>query len=196
MILIIDNYDSFVYNLYQNVAQYNPDVRVIRNDQITLAEIAKLAPQGIILSPGPGRPENAGICVELIKQFSGKIPLLGVCLGHQAMAIAFGGKVISANEIVHGKSVPVFHYRQNLYSKMPLPFAAARYHSLVVSRADLPEEFLVEAETTDGLIMGMRHRTHLTFGVQFHPESILTPDGGIFLKEFVQLAAQAAIVPA
>lgn len=196
MILLIDNYDSFVYNLYQNVAQYDADVRVVRNDQITLAEIAKLSPQGIILSPGPGRPEDAGICVELIKQFSGKVPLLGVCLGHQAMAVAFGGKVISANEIVHGKSVPVFHYRQNLYSKMPLPFAAARYHSLIVSRADLPEAFIVEAETTDGLIMGMRHRTHLTFGVQFHPESILTPDGSIMLKEFVNLTKQTAAVSA
>lgn len=187
MILIIDNYDSFVYNLYQYVAQLHPDVKVVRNDKISLAEIEKLQPKGIILSPGPGRPEDAGICIELIKKFSGTVPLLGVCLGHQAMSIAFGGKVVAASEIVHGKPVPVFHYRQHLYRNVPLPFSAGRYHSLVVAKENLPAELVIEAETTDGMIMGMRHREHKTFGVQFHPESILTPEGNLLLKEFVNL---------
>ncbi len=186
MILIIDNYDSFVYNLYQVIASLT-EVRVIRNDCITLAEIEALKPKGIILSPGPGRPENAGICVDLIRHFSGKMPLLGVCLGHQAMAIAFGGKVISAGEIVHGKPETIFHHRRNIYQKMPLPFVAGRYHSLIVARDDLPDIFTIDAETKDGLIMGMRHRTHATFGVQFHPESILTPEGNKLLAEFCEI---------
>lgn len=187
MILLIDNYDSFVFNLYQYVAQLYPEIKVVRNDKITLEEIAQLQPKGTILSPGPGRPEDAGICVDLIRKFSGTIPLLGVCLGHQAMAIAFGGQVISASHIVHGKSVPVFHYSQHLYRNLPLPFTAGRYHSLVVAKENLPAELVVEAETTDGFIMGMRHRDHKTFGVQFHPESILTPEGKILLKEFVEI---------
>jgi anthranilate synthase component II len=186
MIVIIDNYDSFVQNLYQQVAQFD-QVSVFRNDQITLKEIADLRPQGIILSPGPGRPEDAGICVPVIKEFSAKIPILGVCLGHQALGLAFGGKVISADKIIHGKPATIFHYRQCLYRNMPLPFVAGRYHSLIVARENLPSELVIEAETPDGLIMGMRHREHLAFGVQFHPESILTPQGNIFLKEFVDL---------
>ncbi len=188
MILLIDNYDSFVYNLYQYIAELGIELRVVRNDQISLEEIEALKPQGIILSPGPGRPEDAGICVDLIRQFSGKIPILGVCLGHQAMAVAFGGQVISANEIIHGKSSQIFHYRQQLYKNMPLPFQAGRYHSLMVAKENLPAELMIEAETSNGLIMGMRHREHASFGVQFHPESILTPEGKIYLQEFAQLA--------
>ncbi len=186
MILLIDNYDSFTQNLYQQLAQFEKVV-VFRNDQLTLEEIAVMQPKGIVISPGPGRPEDAGICIPLIQQFSGQIPILGVCLGHQALAIAYGGKVISAPEIVHGKDAAVFHYRQHLYRQMPLPFMAARYHSLLVERENLPKELLVEAETADGLIMGVRHQYYLTFGVQFHPESVLTPQGNILLHEFVKL---------
>ncbi|HVV67853.1 MAG TPA: aminodeoxychorismate/anthranilate synthase component II [Gammaproteobacteria bacterium] len=186
MILLIDNYDSFTQNLYQALASFEK-VSVFRNDKITLEEITLMQPTGIVLSPGPGRPEDAGICVALIQRFSGQIPILGVCLGHQALAIALGGQVIGAEEIVHGKAAAVFHYRQHLYQQMPLPFMAARYHSLVVSRENLPAELLVEAETADGLIMGMRHAYHPTFGVQFHPESVLTPEGNVLLQEFVKL---------
>lgn len=192
MILIIDNYDSFVYNLYQLVAPTIDRVDVVRNDQITLAEIAAMQPQGIIISPGPGRPENAGICVDLIQKFSGKIPILGVCLGHQALGFAFGGNVVSAGEIVHGKPETIFHYRQHLYRNMPLPFTAGRYHSLIVARENLPAEFIIEAETMDGLIMGMRHKEHPTFGVQFHPESVLTPDGDKLLNAFSELVQAGA----
>jgi len=187
MILIIDNYDSFVYNLFQRVAPLtDKEVRVLRNDAITVDDIAKLNPTHIILSPGPGRPEDAGICVETIRQLSGKIPLLGVCLGHQAMGIAFGGSVISAGEIVHGKPEEIFHYQKALYREMPLPFMAARYHSLMVARENLPDVFLIEAENKNSMIMGMRHKTHPTFGVQFHPESILTPEGDRLLQAFVE----------
>ncbi len=187
MITIIDNYDSFTYNLYQVVACQHPNVTIIRNDQLKLNELIALQPSGIILSPGPGRPEQAGICVDLINHFSGRLPILGVCLGHQAIAHAFGGSVINAREIVHGKKNYVFHNQQNLYQHMPLPFAAARYHSLIVDQTRIPAALEIEAQTPDGLIMGIRHKTHPTFGVQFHPESILTEQGQIFLKNFVKL---------
>lgn len=185
MILIIDNYDSFTYNLYQAVAQLYSQVKVVRNDQITLSEIYQLAPQGVILSPGPGRPENAGICIELIQNYEPHIPMLGVCLGHQAMTIAFGGKVIQAPEIVHGKPECIFHQRKGLYQHLPLPFQAARYHSLMADPQRLPKNFVVEAVNAEGLIMGMRHIERPMYGVQFHPESILTPAGEILLKNFV-----------
>lgn len=187
MIIIIDNYDSFTYNLYQSIAQINPDVKVVRNDKITLAEIKALQPKGIILSPGPGRPEDAGICIELICSLDPEIPILGVCLGHQAIAMAFGGRVISAGEIVHGKSDTIFHVRKDIYKNMPLPFQAGRYHSLMVDADSLPEELLITAENGDDLIMGMRHVSKPIYGVQFHPESILTPEGNQLLKNFVEL---------
>lgn len=187
MILIIDNYDSFVFNLYQQVAQIVDKVTIVRNDKITLEEIDALKPQNIIISPGPGRPEDAGICVELIRRFSGKIPIFGVCLGHQAIAVAFGGKVVAADTIVHGKPENIFHYQQQLYRNMPLPFVAGRYHSLVVARDELPTDLIVEAQSANGLIMGMRHKYHPTFGVQFHPESILTPQGTTLLTAFCRL---------
>lgn len=187
MILLIDNYDSFTYNLYQYLLLADTPVTVIRNDQMSIEDIAAMAPQGIVLSPGPGRPEEAGISIPVIQHFSGKIPLLGVCLGHQAMAIAFGGKVIQSNEIIHGKAALVFHHRKLLYKGLPLPFKAGRYHSLVVEKSTLPSELIIEAETADGLIMGMRHQEHPCFGVQFHPESVLSECGELFIKNFVEL---------
>lgn len=186
MIVIIDNYDSFTYNLYQMVAKYTP-VQVIRNDAITVEEIEKLGPKGIILSPGPGMPKDAGICIELIEKLSGKVPILGVCLGHQAMAEAFGGDVILAGEVIHGKPASIFHNRQDLFQTMPLPFEAGRYHSLIVERETLPKCFLIEAETESGEIMGMKHVEHLTYGLQFHPESILTPDGEKMIEAFLKV---------
>jgi anthranilate synthase/aminodeoxychorismate synthase-like glutamine amidotransferase len=192
MILLIDNYDSFTYNLYQAIAPLVDEMQVIRNDKITLQEIEKLKPAGIILSPGPGRPEDAGICVDLIKKFAPTIPLFGVCLGHQAMAHAFGGKVIQCGEIVHGKKTSVFHNRQGIYADMPLPFAAGRYHSLIVDKASLPEMLMIEAENSEGIIMGMRHCEFPVYGVQFHPESILTPEGNLLIKRFLKITEPRA----
>ena len=155
MILIIDNYDSFTYNLYQFIAQRLDDVQVVRNDKITIDEMKKLKPKGIVLSPGPGKPENAGICVELVKVLLGEVPILGVCLGHQAIAAAFGGNIIHAEEIVHGKKTVVFHNRSGIYKDVPLPFEAARYHSLMVDRHTLPPVLKVEAENGEGMLMGI-----------------------------------------
>ncbi len=186
MILIIDNYDSFTYNLYQSVAQLHADVRVMRNDKITVADIKALQPAGIILSPGPGRPEAAGICVELINALEANTPLLGVCLGHQAITVAFGGNVIQAPEIMHGKQDLIFHHRQGIYQQLPLPFQAGRYHSLIADRATLPATLLIEAENAAGTIMGICHAQRPIYGIQFHPESILTPQGDQLLRNFVQ----------
>ncbi len=204
MILLIDNYDSFTYNLYQAVAELldNPltvshegrgefeNILVVRNDKITIEEIKKLKPSGIILSPGPGRPENAGICLELIRSLDSSTPLLGVCLGLQAITMAFGGKVIGAPEIVHGKSDLIFHNRKGIYQNLPLPFEAGRYHSLIADRASLPSSLIIEAENSAGLVMGLRHETLPIYGVQFHPESILTPKGNDLLKNFVEMCTQ------
>lgn len=185
MIIIIDNYDSFTHNLYQSIAQHL-DVQVIRNDKMSVKDLQALRPDGIILSPGPGRPEAAGICIELI-QATIQTPLLGVCLGHQAITVAFGGKVIGAPEIVHGKQDQIYHQNKNLFEGLPLPFAAGRYHSLVAERESLPAELEIEAETGDGLIMALKHATRPLYGVQFHPESILTPAGNILLQNFINL---------
>ncbi len=191
MILLIDNYDSFTYNLYQKLAELGAKVQVVRNDKITLTEIKDLNPSGIVLSPGPGRPEDAGICVELIRDFidqeNASIPLLGVCLGHQAIGIALQGKVVQADDIFHGKSDLIFHQGKGLYQKLPLPFKAARYHSLVVDKVSLPPELSIEAENGQGIVMGMRHKTLPIYGVQFHPESLLTPQGNQLLQAFVTL---------
>ncbi len=187
MLLIIDNYDSFTYNLYQAFAAIGLDVRVVKNDQITLEEIRNLNPQGIVLSPGPGRPEDAGVCMDVIRAFAGKTPLLGVCLGHQAIGVAFGAQVSRAPEIVHGKESLIFHSRKNLFKGMPLPFKAGRYHSLRVENP--PEKFTVDAETPEGLIMGMHHQQLPVFGIQFHPESILTPEGNLILQNFAEVCS-------
>ena len=184
MIIIIDNYDSFTYNLYQLVAKYT-HVRVIRNDAMSVEEIEGLKPEGMIISPGPGIPKDAGICVELFQNLKGRVPILGVCLGHQALAEAFGGKVIHAGTVIHGKPATVFHSRKNLFESMPLPFQAGRYHSLIVERESLPKTFLIEAETKSGAVMAIKHVEHPYYGLQFHPESILTPEGEKLVTAFL-----------
>lgn len=190
MILLIDNYDSFTYNLYQTLAMLQQEVHVVRNDQISLADISRLPIQGIVLSPGPGRPEDAGICIELIQTLGSSIPILGVCLGHQAIGAAFGGQVMRANEVLHGKESPIFHFRGPLFKNVSLPFSAGRYHSLIVDNEQLPEILKVEAEDPAGHIMALSHRVHPIYGVQFHPESILTPDGTQIITNFIGLCQQ------
>src|SRR5580693_4701338 len=173
MILLLDNYDSFTYNLAQYLGQLGEKLEVHRNDQITLDQIAEKKPQRIVISPGPGTPEDSGICVDVIKRFAGKMPILGVCLGHQAIGYAFGAKVIRAPEIMHGKTSRMHHDGKTFFRKLPQDFVATRYHSLIVERKSLPRELEISAETSDGLIMGLRHRRMLVEGVQFHPESVL-----------------------
>lgn len=185
MIVIIDNYDSFTYNLYQSIAVRYPHVKVFRNDKISVAEIKKLNPSGIILSPGPGRPEDAGICVELVQELAPTTPILGVCLGHQAIAAAFGGNIIKADEIMHGKASHILHFRENLFSNMPLPFKAGRYHSLIVDKKTLPRQLTINAENEDGIIMSIKHKQYDCYGIQFHPESILTPNGNHLIDNFL-----------
>lgn len=197
MLLIIDNYDSFTYNLYQAIAACDVKVCVIRNDTVTLNTITSLQPQGIILSPGPGRPEAAGICVDLIRALvageMAQIPLLGVCLGHQALTVALGGRVVQAAEIFHGKEDLIFHQHTGLYQKLSSPFKAGRYHSLIAERETLPSTLIIEAENQQQLIMGVRHHELPLYGVQFHPESILTPEGPKLLQAFVTTCLKAAM---
>jgi anthranilate synthase/aminodeoxychorismate synthase-like glutamine amidotransferase len=192
MILLIDNYDSFTYNLVQALASQGADVRVFRNDQISVADAARLAPEGVVISPGPCTPKEAGISVELIRALSGKLPILGVCLGHQSIGAAFGATVASAGRIMHGKTSMVTHEPSDLYRGMRNPFAAGRYHSLAVMREGLPAELVVDATSDDGEIMGMHHREHPTFGVQFHPESVLTPEGKRLLRNFLHIVEKRA----
>jgi anthranilate synthase component 2 len=183
---MIDNYDSFTYNLVQYFGELGEDVRVFRNDQITLAEIAGLKPDRIVVSPGPCSPAEAGISVAAIKEFAGKIPILGVCLGHQSIGAAFGGKIVHAKQLMHGKISPIHHRDIGVFRGLPEPFVATRYHSLAIERASLPACLEVTAETDDGEIMGVRHRELAVEGVQFHPESILTQHGHALLKNFLQ----------
>ena len=187
MILMIDNYDSFTYNLVQYLQMLGAEVKVFRNDEIGIDEVEALNPSGIVISPGPCRPESAGISIALIQAFSGKTPILGVCLGHQAIASAFGGKVISAKHLMHGKTSTVSTDGKSLFKGIPSPFQAMRYHSLAVSREHLPDCLQVTAEAEDNEIMGIRHREHLTEGIQFHPESIMTPVGKRLLRNFLNL---------
>jgi len=187
MILLLDNYDSFTYNLAQFLGQLGEKLEVRRNDQITVDEVVRLAPERIVISPGPGIPQRAGITVELIRRFAGEIPILGVCLGHQAIGHAFGGRVVRAPEILHGKTSEIHHDGKTIFRKLPKPFTATRYHSLVVARKGLPRELEVSAETADGTIMGLRHRKLRVEGVQFHPESILTDAGMQLLQNFLCL---------
>jgi len=185
MILLIDNYDSFTYNLAQFLGQLGETLEVRRYDQITVEEIAAKKPERIVISPGPGVPENAGICIDVIKKFAGQMPILGVCLGHQAIGQAFGGKVIRAPEIMHGKTSRIHHDQKTIFRRLPQDFVATRYHSLIVERKSLPRELEISAETEDGLIMGLRHPKLHVEGVQFHPESVLTEVGIEMLRNFV-----------
>jgi anthranilate synthase component II len=185
MLLMIDNYDSFTYNLVQYFGELGEDVRVFRNDEISLDQIEALSPDRICISPGPCTPNEAGVSLGVFERFSGHVPILGVCLGHQALGQAFGGKVVRAKTLMHGKTSPIAHTGAGVFAGMPTPFAAARYHSLAVERASLPACLEVTAWTVDGEIMGLRHRTLPVEGVQFHPESIATEHGHAMLRNFL-----------
>lgn len=187
MLLMIDNYDSFTYNLVQYFGELGEDVVVYRNDKISIEEMVALKPHRLVISPGPCTPNEAGVSVAAIKYFGGKLPLLGVCLGHQSLAVAFGGEVIRAERLMHGKTSMVRHDGRTLFRNLPNPFEATRYHSLIVNRANLPDCFEISAETGEGEIMGMRHKTLGIEGVQFHPESILTTAGKELLRNFLKL---------
>jgi anthranilate synthase/aminodeoxychorismate synthase-like glutamine amidotransferase len=185
MLLVIDNYDSFTYNLVQYLGELGEDVRVVRNDEVTVEEIQRMSPKRIVISPGPCTPNEAGISLEVVTRLAGKIPILGVCLGHQAIGQAFGGQVIRAKEVVHGKTSRIFHDEKGLFAGLPNPFEATRYHSLIVARDGLPDCLEVTAKTWDEEIMGLRHKTLAVEGVQFHPESFLTTSGKDLLRNFV-----------
>ncbi|KUO68783.1 MAG: anthranilate synthase [Clostridia bacterium BRH_c25] len=192
MLLIIDNYDSFTYNLYQYIGEIYEEIEVVRNDRISLEDIEKTGARGIVLSPGPGRPENAGICVEVIRNFGGKVPILGICLGHQAIGYAYGGNIIKAEVIKHGKTSLAYHDGYHLFKDIKTPIEVMRYHSLVVERRTLPKELVVTAETSDGMIMGLRHKEYQVYGLQFHPESILTEQGKEIIRNFVEVTSNAS----
>jgi len=187
MILVIDNYDSFTYNLVQYLGELGADVQVIRNDKLTNEDIERLAPDQLLISPGPCTPKEAGISVDAIKHYAGKIPLFGVCLGHQSLAYAFGSQIVRAGRLMHGKTSMVHHDGKTIFQGLPNPFEATRYHSLIVKRETLPIDFEVSAETVEGEIMGLRHKPTGAEGVQFHPESILTTAGMDLLKNFLAL---------
>ena len=189
MLLLIDNYDSFTYNLYQYLAEMGANVRVCRNDEVTLEHIEAMQPDQIVISPGPCTPNEAGLSCQIIATFGPHVPLLGVCLGHQAIGQVYGGHVVHAPELMHGKTSLIHHKGHGVFRNLPVPFEANRYHSLIVERPSLPDELEITAETADGLIMGLRHRTHPVEGVQFHPESILTPLGKDLLRNFLERGA-------
>lgn len=192
MILLIDNYDSFVYNLYQFLAVEDPDVRLVRNDRITPEEAFSMKPDAIVISPGPGKPSDAGVCIELIRQLKGRIPILGVCLGHQAIGEAFGATVTHASRLMHGKTSLLTDVADDIIFKgIKKPVQVARYHSLSVQESTLPEELEVTARSEDGEIMAMRHREYLIYGLQFHPESVMTPEGSAMIRNFLETAGTA-----
>jgi len=196
-VLIVDNYDSFTYNLVQELAELGADPTVVRNDAWSLDQVREFAPEGIVISPGPGtpeRPSDIGISNDLIRDFGPATPLLGVCLGHQCIGYVFGGRIVRAPELVHGKTSQIYHRGEGVLDGLPIPFEATRYHSLVVERASLPHELKVTAETGDELVMGVRHRTMPIEGVQFHPESVLTTEGMQILRNFLDRCAQPAAV--
>jgi anthranilate synthase/aminodeoxychorismate synthase-like glutamine amidotransferase len=190
MILMVDNYDSFTYNLVQYVAQLGEEVRVFRNDQIAINEIDQMAPDAIFLSPGPCSPKEAGITVEVIRAFHQRVPILGVCLGHQAIGYAFGGRIVRAERIMHGKTSPILNDGKTIFRGLPNPFIAGRYHSLIVEKNSVPDCLMVTAETEEGEIMGIRHRQYPVEGIQFHPESILTPTGKRIIRNFLEMTVK------
>ena len=188
MIVLIDNYDSFSYNVYQLIGSVEPDIKVVRNDEVTIKELEAMKPEALILSPGPGKPEDAGICIESIKYFKDKLPILGICLGHQSICEAFGGTVSYAKELMHGKQKEIHKVgKSRMFEGIPETFPAARYHSLAVLEETLPECLQVTARTEDGEIMAVQHTVNPVYGLQFHPESILTPDGKIMLQNFLKI---------
>ena len=186
MILLLDNYDSFTYNLYQYLGELGAQVTVVRNDERSAEDILELRPQAVVISPGPGNPDQAGVSLELIRRCGGRLPLLGVCLGHQALGQAFGGAVVRAPKLMHGKTSEIHHDGRSVFAGLPQPFTATRYHSLVVDRASVPDCLEVSAWTEDGVVMGLRHRQYPLEGVQFHPESILTRAGKDLLRNFLK----------
>jgi anthranilate synthase/aminodeoxychorismate synthase-like glutamine amidotransferase len=188
-VLLVDNYDSFTYNLYQYLGELGAEVRVVRNDELTAEAAVSLAPDRIVISPGPGTPDQAGITLDLIRRAAGRIPVLGVCLGHQALGQAFGGDVRRAPKLMHGKTSEIHHDGKGVFVGLPDPFTATRYHSLVVERGSVPESLEITAWTDDGIVMGLRHREHALEGVQFHPESILTTVGKDLLRNFLETRA-------
>jgi len=190
MILLIDNYDSFTYNLYQYLCELGADVTVARNDRVTVHEVRKMAPERIVISPGPGTPQDAGVSIDLLQELAGQIPMLGVCLGHQAIGAAFGGDVVRAPQVMHGKTSAITHDGSGVFAGLPNPFTATRYHSLIVDEVTLPDELEVTARSEDDTIMGLRHRHCEIHGVQFHPESILTTGGHHLLANFVGAVSQ------
>ena len=190
MIVMIDNYDSFTYNLVQYLEELGTPVEVFRNDKVTVAEIEALQPTGLVISPGPGRPESAGISLEALKRFSGSVPILGVCLGHQAIGEAFGGKVVPAKRLMHGKTSTITADGKAIFKGIQAPFQAMRYHSLAIARENFPKCLMISAESEDGEIMGIRHRQHPTEGIQFHPESIMTPVGKRLLRNFLKMTKE------
>jgi len=194
MILFIDNYDSFTYNLVDYFGQLEPNLVVVRNDKITIERIKVLKPKGIVISPGPGVPENAGICLEVIKQFYQEIPILGVCLGHQCIGSVFGAEIKRAPAPVHGKVADIYHNSKSIFKKLPLPFQATRYHSLIIDRNSISEVLEIIAETDDKIIMGVQHKSFPTIGVQFHPESILTNCGFSLLENWLKTFVQVKTV--
>lgn len=185
MILMLDNYDSFTYNLVQYLGEIGQVIHVVRNDQITLAEIAQLAPSHIIISPGPGTPDDAGLSLQIIERFKGQIPILGVCLGHQTIGQFFGGEVVKAKQPMHGKTSAIHHCGKTIFREIPSPFVATRYHSLIMKRETLPSALIVTAETESGEVMGIRHREYPIEGIQFHPESIMSEQGENLLRNFL-----------
>ena len=188
MLLMIDNYDSFTYNLVQYFGELDQDVQVFRNDKISVAEIEKLAPDHIVISPGPCTPNEAGISIDVINKFKGQIPILGVCLGHQSIGQAFGGKIVHAHNIMHGKTSDIYHNDTDIFKGFENPYTATRYHSLVIEKESLPDCFEITAESEDGLIMGLTHKDYPIFGVQFHPESIASDYGHNILGNFLEIA--------
>lgn len=185
MILMIDNYDSFTYNLVQYLRMLGEDVIVKRNNEVGIAEIEELAPDKLVLSPGPCTPAQAGICIEAVRHFAGKMPILGVCLGHQAIGAAFGAEIVRAERLMHGKTSPIIHDGKTIYRDVPSPFEGGRYHSLIIEESSLPLSLEVSARSDNNEIMGVRHREYPVEGIQFHPESVLTPEGMKILKNFV-----------